>query len=77
MGYDSWHELVVREFQLDREVAALPLALTANAVGKIFAGELTTAAGVITVRRKYVWGREKDRKATRCAGYRSMPRRSS
>jgi hypothetical protein len=54
VGYDTWHELVVREFQLDREAAALPLALTANAVGKIFAGELTTAAGVITVRRNYV-----------------------
>ena len=57
MGYDTWHELVLRELQLVREAGALtapPLALAANAVGKIFAGELSTAAGVITVRRNHV-----------------------
>jgi len=34
-------------------------------------------AGVMEVRRNYVWGREKDRGATRCVGCRSTPPLSS
>jgi DNA-binding CsgD family transcriptional regulator len=48
--YDSWRDLAERELRLVREAGAvtvLPLALTANVVAKIFAGELAAAASLI------------------------------
>jgi DNA-binding CsgD family transcriptional regulator len=48
--HDSWRELAVRELQLVREAGALtvlPLALSANTVALIFAGELAAAASLI------------------------------
>ena len=48
--HDAWHELAVREIQMVRDVGALtvlPLALNANIVARIFAGELAAAASLI------------------------------
>jgi len=48
--YDTWHELAVREMKLVRAagaLTALPLALSANIVARIFAGELAAAASLI------------------------------
>lgn len=48
--HDTWHELAVREIQLVRDAGALtvlPLALSANIVARIFAGELAAAASLI------------------------------
>src|SRR4051794_13227842 len=48
--HDSWRELAVRELRLVREAGALtvlPLALSANIVALIFAGELPAAASLI------------------------------
>jgi DNA-binding CsgD family transcriptional regulator/tetratricopeptide (TPR) repeat protein len=48
--HDSWRELAVRELRLVREAGALtvlPLALSANTVALIFAGELAAAASLI------------------------------
>jgi DNA-binding CsgD family transcriptional regulator len=48
--HDTWHELAVREIQLVREAGALtvlPLALSANIVAQVFAGELAAAASLI------------------------------
>jgi DNA-binding CsgD family transcriptional regulator len=48
--HDTWQQLAVREIQLVREAGALtvlPLALSANIVAKIFAGELDAAAASI------------------------------
>jgi DNA-binding CsgD family transcriptional regulator len=48
--HDAWHELAVREIQMVRNVGALtvlPLALNANIVARIFAGELAAAASLI------------------------------
>ena len=48
--HDTWRELAVREINLVREAGALtvlPLALSANIVAQIFAGELAAAASLI------------------------------
>jgi DNA-binding CsgD family transcriptional regulator len=48
--HDTWCQLAVREIQLVREAGALtvlPLALSANIVARIFAGELAAAASLI------------------------------
>ena len=48
--HDSWRELAVRELRLVREAGALtvlPLALSANIVALIFAGELAAAGSLI------------------------------
>src|SRR3954464_6654212 len=48
--HDTWHDLAVREIALVREAGALtmlPLALSANIVARIFAGELAAAACLI------------------------------
>jgi len=48
--HDAWQELAVRELHLVREAGALtvlPLALSANIVAQLFAGELAAAASSI------------------------------
>jgi DNA-binding CsgD family transcriptional regulator len=48
--HDTWRDLAVRELQLVREAGALtmvPLALSANIVARIFAGDLAAAASLI------------------------------